>query len=188
MLHLFVDPQNPLMRGPTIVDQATGLQAAGAIMARLVGKGKIGPRWPYRHFDGRRGNWLYPRRTRSAHRCWLEDRHDDAVGGFTWLLSWRVATAKLIAIQLGGLHKNWIALTNALGRPDFAEDERFKLRPTRVANWLTLRDEFRPVFKSQTRDVWLERLLAGRPAMFGSPRYFPEVLDGCEVTHSVNFV
>ncbi len=93
---------------------------------------------------------------------------------------------KLVAIQLGGMQKNWIALTNAIGRPDFAEDERFKLRSNRIANWPALMEEFRPVFKAQRRDVWVERLIvADLPC--AEVRDISEVMDGNEVKHSQLF-
>src|SRR5262249_22533235 len=84
------------------------------------------------------------------------------------------------------LAKNWTALTNALGRPDFAEDARFKQRPDRIANWLVLMEELRPVFKSQPREVWLERLGGADPPC-SEVRDISEVLDGSEVKHSQLF-
>ena len=185
MLHLFVDPQKPLMRGPTIVDQATGLQAARAIMAMLVGKGKSGRggRIDISMVDAAIG--FIPDVLAAHTDVGLKiDTTTRSAGSQAFVMA--CGDGKLIAIQLGGLHKNWIALTNALGRPDFAEDERFKLRPTRVANWLTLMDEFRPVFKSQTREVWLERLLAA-DLPCSEVRDISEVLDGSEVKHSQLF-
>jgi crotonobetainyl-CoA:carnitine CoA-transferase CaiB-like acyl-CoA transferase len=96
------------------------------------------------------------------------------------------ADGKLVAIQLGGLHKNWMALIHAMGRPDFADDPRFKERPDRIDNWSVLMEEFRPVFKSQLRDVWVERLLAA-DLPCSEVRDISEVLDGSEVRHSKLF-
>src|SRR3546814_528044 len=42
MLHLFADPEQPRMRGPTVSDQVTGLYAANAILSALVERGRTG--------------------------------------------------------------------------------------------------------------------------------------------------
>src|SRR3546814_12233519 len=42
MLHLFADPEQPRMRGPTVFDQVTGLYAANAILSALVERGRTG--------------------------------------------------------------------------------------------------------------------------------------------------
>ena len=50
-------------------------------------------------------------------------------------------------------------------RPDLAEDARFATNATRVANRETLMAELRAIFAGDTREVWLQKLLAaGLPA------------------------
>jgi crotonobetainyl-CoA:carnitine CoA-transferase CaiB-like acyl-CoA transferase len=185
MLHLFVDPSMPVMRGPTIVDQATGLQAAVAILAQLVGRNKAGrgARIDISMVDAAIG---FIPDVLAAHTDVGLKINTTTRSASSQAFVMACGDGKLIAVQLGGLHKNWIALTNALGRPDFVEDERFKLRPHRVANWLTLMEEFRPVFNTQPRDVWVERLLAA-DLPCSEVRDISEVLDGSEVRHSKLF-
>ncbi len=94
---------------------------------------------------------------------------------------------KLVAIQLGGLHKNWIALTNAIGRPGFCRRRNASsCGPNRIANWLTLMEEFRPVFSTQPRDVWVARLVAA-DLPCAEVRDISEVMHGSEVQHSQVF-
>ena len=185
VLHLFVDPQKPLMRGPTLVDQATAFQAATAILAMLAGRGKSG--------EGARID-ISMIDSAVAFIPDVQAAHTDA--GLKINTTSRASSSqafvmacgdgKLVAIQLGGLQKNWIGLTNALGRPDLAEDERFKLRPNRLANWLVLMEELRPVFKQQPREVWLERLVAA-DLPCSEVRDISEVMAGTEVSHSQLF-
>lgn len=185
MLHLFVDPNAPMMRGPTIVDQATGLQAAGAIMAMLVARGRNGSggRIDISMVDAAIG--FIPDVLAAHTDVGLKiDTTTRSAGSQAFVMG--CSDGRLVAIQLGGLQKNWIALINAIGRPDFAEDERFKQRSDRITNWLTLMEELRPVFKTQSRDVWVDRLVAA-DLPCAEVRDISEVMDGAEVKHSQLF-
>src|SRR3546814_11205245 len=42
MLHLFADPEQPRMRGPTVSAQVTGLYSANEILSALVEDGRTG--------------------------------------------------------------------------------------------------------------------------------------------------
>src|SRR6185437_5067907 len=42
MLYLFTDPADPRMRGPTIADQATAMQASNAVLGALYGRERSG--------------------------------------------------------------------------------------------------------------------------------------------------
>ena len=170
------------MRGPTLVDQATAFQAASAILAALVGrKGSgEGARIDISMIDSAIG---FIPDVHAAHTdAGLKiDTTSRAAGSQAFVMA--CGDGKLIAVQLGGPQKNWIGLTNAISRPDIAEDERFRQRSNRVANWLVLIEELRPVFKTHPRSVWLERLIAA-DLPCSEVRDISEVMDGSEVKHS----
>ena len=58
--------------------------------------------------------------------------------------------------------KSWPALCEAIGRPDLMADERTVDPFTRRDNEEWLRSELEQIFRTRTRDEWLERLVAGR--------------------------
>jgi crotonobetainyl-CoA:carnitine CoA-transferase CaiB-like acyl-CoA transferase len=65
----------------------------------------------------------------------------------------------------GGNDALYKRLCAVLGRPDLAEDERFKSNPARVANRDELAVELGAVFAMRSADEWVERLTeAGFPA------------------------
>ena len=182
MLHLFVDQERPLMRGPTLVDQATALHASGAVMAMLLGRERTGHggRIDISMIDAAIG--FIPDVLAAHTDVGMKiDTTTRSAGSQAFVMA--CGDGKLIAVQLGGLAKNWTALTNALDRSDLGVDARFKGRAERIANWLVLMEELRPVFKSQARDTWLEKLIAA-DLPCAEVRDISEVLDGSEVRHS----
>ncbi len=56
--------------------------------------------------------------------------------------------------------RNFVRLCDALGRPELAEDERFRSNPIRVENIEALTEELTATFKERPVEHWLE-LLAG---------------------------
>jgi len=71
-------------------------------------------------------------------------------------------------------HANWLRLTEAVGRPDLAEDERFLDNAGRMANLAALGDILSEIFRTRRQSEWLDILEnAGVPA--------GPVLDVCEM-------
>jgi crotonobetainyl-CoA:carnitine CoA-transferase CaiB-like acyl-CoA transferase len=185
ILFLYVDKQEPIMRGPTIADQATALQATGAVMAMLVGRERSG-----------RGGRVDISMIESA-IGFIPDvmaAHSDvgmkidttsrAAGSQAFVMS--CSDDRLLAVQLGGLEKNWVGLLAAVDRSDLSKDPRFLGRSDRVSNWLDLLTELRPVFKRAPRDFWIKRLtVADIPC--SEVLEISEVFDGSEVKHSEIF-
>ncbi|MEQ8319461.1 MAG: CoA transferase [Rhodospirillales bacterium] len=70
--------------------------------------------------------------------------------------------------------RNWERLLDAMESPEFNDDPRFGTNIDRMANLKELEDVLTPVFKTRTRDDWLDRLeKAGVPA--------GPVMDVCEM-------
>lgn len=62
-------------------------------------------------------------------------------------------------------HANWLRLTEAVGRPDLAEDERFLDNAGRMANLATLGEILSEIFRTRRQSEWLDILeKAGVPA------------------------
>jgi crotonobetainyl-CoA:carnitine CoA-transferase CaiB-like acyl-CoA transferase len=181
ILHTFVDPEVPLLRGPTLVDQATALQASNAIIAALYGRNAtgVGARVEVTMIDASVG--------------FVPDLHvrftDDGLGTDADL---RAAVSQafvmrcsngVIAFQLGGIERAWTGLCKAMGHLELTKDPRFNPREARIDNWQQLIDTLRPIFLEQTRSYW-EQNLANEDIPCAPVLSVPEVQDDREVKHS----
>ena len=181
MLYTFVDPDQPKLRGPTLADQATGLQAAIAIMAALYGRSVsgTGARIDISMVDASVG--FVP----DFHSFYTDAgvaMEPDFRASMSQAFIMRCADG-MISFQLAGLEQAWGGLCRAVGRPDIAEDPRFAQRLTRVQNWSKLLDVMRPIFLQHTRRYWEEQLGAeGIP--YAAVLSIPEVHEDPEVKHS----
>jgi len=182
MLHLFVDPERPCVRGPTIADQATSLQAANAIIAALYSRERtgVGARIDISMLDAAIA-FMPDTFTASA-------ESDIEVGpqtraSFSQSFVFRCADDKMIGVHVGGPEQFWHALVAAVGDEAIAADPRFADRMSRVAHFSALTEAFAAVIKKQTHTVWLERMhLYDVPAAAVST--ISEVFDDPEVRHS----
>ena len=170
------------MRGPTVADQVTGLQASNAIMAMLRAKQKSGEggRIDISMIDAAASFIpdVYAGHTDAGVAMEPEAR---AASSQAFVMP--CADGKLIAIQLGALDKAFFSLVEVLGRPDLLQDPLFSTREARVANWPHLLDVIRPLFKTQPRDAWMPMLLdKGVPC--SEVLTIPEVITCAEIVHS----
>jgi crotonobetainyl-CoA:carnitine CoA-transferase CaiB-like acyl-CoA transferase len=181
ILYTFIDPEAPILRGPTLVDQATALQASNAIIAALYGRNAtgVGARVDVTMIDASVG--------------FVPDLHvrftDDGLGTDS---ETRAAVSQafvmrcsngVIAFQIGAIERAWIGLCKAMGRLELANDPRFNSREARVNNWQQLIDTLRPIFLAQTRSYW-EQHLANEDIPSAPVLSVPEVQDDQEVKHS----
>ena len=181
ILYTFVDPERPELRGPTLSDQATALQASNAIIAALYGKSVsgVGARIDISMVDASVG--------------FIPDFHAFYTdGGVATEPDTRAATSQayimrcsdgMMSFQLGGITRAWKGLCIAIDRPEIADDPRFSTREARVDNWSELLDLMRPIFITQPRSYWEERLAAGG-IPYAAVLSIPEVHADPEIKHS----
>ena len=181
ILYTFVDPDQPKLRGPTLADQATGLQAAIAIMAALYGRrvSGVGARIDISMVDASVG--FVP----DFHSFYTDAgvaMEPDFRASMSQAFIMRCSDG-MISFQLAGLEQAWGGLCRAVDRPEIAEDPRFAERLTRVQNWSNLLDILRPIFLQHPRGYWEQRLGAeGIP--YAAVLSIPEVHEDPEVKHS----
>lgn len=181
ILYTFVDPDQPKLRGPTLADQATALQAAIAIMAALYGRGVsgVGARIDISMVDASVG--FVP----DFHSFYTDAgvaMEPDFRASMSQAFIMRCADG-MISFQLAGLTRAWGGLCRAIGRPDVAEDTRFAERLTRVENWSALLDLMRPIFVQHPRSYW-EAALGAEGIPYAAVLSIPEVHEDPEVKHS----
>ena len=181
ILYTFVDPDQPKLRGPTLCDQATAFQASNAIMAALYGKrvSGVGARIDISMVD--------------ASVSFVPDFHSFYTdGGVAMEPDTRASVSQafimrctdgMIAFQLAGLTRAWGGLCKAMGRPDVAEDPRFREREVRLGNWSELLDIMRPIFIERSRNYW-EETLGAEGIPYAAVLSIPEAHEDPEIKHS----
>ncbi len=158
-LRLLTPPTNPRVIGPAIADAVTGQYAAMAVLAALLERGQTG--------KGRRVD--ISMLEAMAHFNLDSFTHYYAVGEIMGPLSRPVVSqsytfecsdGKWIALHMSSPTKFWEGLLEATGQQALAKDPRFSERLERINHQDDLIEIFTPVFKSDTREAWCEKLLA----------------------------
>ncbi len=158
ILSMFVEKDDPRMRGPTISDQITGMQACNAIMAALFERERTGV--------GRRiditlleASMYFMPDSFTAYTQGNVVMGPQSRAAISAAFAFDCADG-LIALHPSSTERFWQGLLKAMERTDIADDPRFKDRPGRIANFDALIAEMRPVFAKMTRAAWMERLAA----------------------------
>jgi len=158
-LRLLTPPTNPRVIGPAIADAVTGQYAAMAVLAALLERGQTG--------KGRRVD--ISMLEAMAHFNLDSFTHYYAVGEIMGPLSRPVVSqsytfecsdGKWIALHMSSPTKFWEGLLEATGQQELAKDPRFAERLERINHQDDLIEIFTPIFKSETREAWCEKLLA----------------------------
>ena len=158
-LSLFLDPEAPVVAGPTIADNIAGYTAALGVLGALVARGRTGR-------GGRvEVNMLEAMLAFTPDAFALVAMTGEAPGPLSRVAQSqtyvaRCADGALLAIHLSAPPKFWTGLLAALEAPELGTDPRFAARPSRVANYVALRGELAARFARRDRAGWLDRLAA----------------------------
>lgn len=176
MLYLFTDPDKPVLRGPTIADQATALQAANAVVAALYGRTRSneGCRIDISMIDATAS---FIADVYAAHTGANIQMTSDSRAAVSHAFVMRCADDKFVAIQLGARPGSFESLSRAVDSPELLEHPSFQTRADRIANWGAVLDALRPQFGKYLRDVIVRRLIENDIAC-------AEVLDVAEAVAS----
>ncbi len=150
----------PVKVGVAVVDVLAGYAAATAILGALLAGG--GRRLEISLLDV--GLSALVNVAQAALATGVEPgRHGNAHASIVPYQTFAASdTAVAVAGGNDGLYRRLCA---ALGRPELAEDERFRTNPARVEHRAELVAELEPVFASRPADEWVARLVeAGVPA------------------------
>ena len=182
ILHLFTDPGDPRMRGPTITDQVTGMQAAAAINAALFARHSTGQgaRIDLSMLDAAIG---FMPDSFAAYTQSGIDMQPETRTAWSHSFVFDCADKRMLAIHVGGPERFWQGMVAATGHPHLAADPRFAKRPDRVANFAVLIETLQPIFRTQPRAYWLERLNA-QDVPASEIHTVPEAMADPEVVHS----
>jgi crotonobetainyl-CoA:carnitine CoA-transferase CaiB-like acyl-CoA transferase len=158
-LRLLTPPTNPRVIGPAIADAVTGQYAAMAVLAALLDRERTG-----------KGHRIDISMLEAMTHFNLDSfTHYFSVGEIMGPLSRPVVSqsytfecsdGKWIALHMSSPTKFWEGLLEATGQQHLNEDPRFNERLERIKHQDDLIEIFTPVFKTESRDAWCEKLLA----------------------------
>lgn len=158
-LRLLTPPSNPRVIGPALADAITGQYAAMGILAALLDRSTTG-----------KGRRLDISMLEAMTHFNLDSfTHYYSVGEIMGPLSRPVVSqsytfecsdGKWLAIHMSSPVKFWEGLLEATGQQTLAEDPRFAERLQRIKHQDDLIEIFTPIFKTESRDRWCEKLLA----------------------------
>ena len=181
MLGMFLDARDPVMRGPTISDQVTGMQACSGIVAALFERERTG--------KGRRveitmveaSMYLMPDSftayTHSGIALGPETRAASSLA-----FAFTCSDGKMIAMQLSSVEKFWQGFLRGIGRQDIGDDLRYKDRASRVTNFHALIQTLQPVFATKPSAYWLKQI-SDQDVPCAPVHSIPEALADPEVMH-----
>jgi len=159
LLSLLTDLDKPRPMGISLSDHLAGITACNGILAALIARGRTG--------KGQRidtslleasVSFLGENAARFFENGKVPDRaartHQAQVYAFV------AADRKPFVIHLSTPAKFWQALARVAGRPEWIDDPRFATKETRSQHYDVLQGELAAIFKTDRRDVWLEKLQA----------------------------
>ncbi len=153
MLHAFLDPDHPEVRGPTIADQLAGMQACQGILGALVARAATG-----------RGCRVDVNMVESA-MAFMPDffasytrdgtlMQSNTRAAYSHSFAFRCSDGAFLGVQLSSPEKFWQALVAAIGRPDIAADSRFATRTSRIENFEALTAALQASFLMEPMAHW----------------------------------
>jgi crotonobetainyl-CoA:carnitine CoA-transferase CaiB-like acyl-CoA transferase len=152
MFHRGADPRVP---GPPVSDTVTGLYASIGILGALVARGEtgLGRKVEVSMLEAMIALATEPLGQLSAHGE-APPFFSRASKSQSYVVT--CACGSRIGLHLSSPEKFWLNLLNAIERPDLAE--KFPDRASRVAGYDVIAEELTAVFRSRTREEWMQRL------------------------------
>jgi crotonobetainyl-CoA:carnitine CoA-transferase CaiB-like acyl-CoA transferase len=176
---------DPLITGPSISDNLTGMYACYGILAALIERGRTG--------CGRMVDVNMLEATMAfmpdpflAHTMLGLPAEPLMRSRASQSYALRCSDGKLISIHMSSQEKFWRATLETFGVRHLATDPRFASRAGRVDNYLELARELQKVAATAPRDHWMERLEAN-DVPHAPVHSLPEVMADPQVRHLGSF-
>lgn len=180
-----IDPAKPVLNGPSLSDNITGMYAAYGILGALHQRERTG--------EGARVevNMLEASIAFSPEGFSQFTRLGSVPNPMSRVAisqsyAFRCADERLLAVHLSSMEKFWAAFANALECPDLLTDERFQTAPLRTQHYLLISDIVRQVFAQKPYAHWEARLTAA-DVPFAPVKTVPEVMQDPQVAQLQSF-
>jgi len=156
--HLKIDPEDPGISGPTTSDNVSGMAAAQAILAALVGRDRGKPN---RRIEV---NMLEASIAFTPDSfAMADDGHDvDRLTRVRASQSYAMTSSdgKMLVVHLSSAVKFWDALLAAVDDMALSGNPRFATRESRYKNYPEIQQVLAGVFRTRTLAEWIKRLAA----------------------------
>jgi crotonobetainyl-CoA:carnitine CoA-transferase CaiB-like acyl-CoA transferase len=176
---------NPVITGPSISDNLTGMYACYGILAALVERGRTG-RGRAVDVNMLEATIAFMPDPFLAHTMLGVPAEPLMRSRASQSYALRCSDGKLISIHMSSQEKFWLAVLEAFGAQDLASDPRFNDRAGRVDNYLELAQELQNVAATAPRNHWMERLEAN-DVPHAPVNSLPEVIADPQVRHLGSF-
>lgn len=178
---LMLDPENPVVSGPSISDNITGMYACYGILGALMKRQRSG--------EGARVevNMLEasiafsPEGFAQYTRLGITAKPQTRVA-ISQSYTFPCADGRLVTVHLSSVEKFWQGFVAAIERPELLADERFATPEMRTKNYAILNKEISQTLRTRTRDEWCARLEAN-DVPFAPVYSIPEVMEDPQVKH-----
>ncbi|MPM41604.1 Acetyl-CoA:oxalate CoA-transferase [bioreactor metagenome] len=174
-----LDPERPILNGPSLSDNITGMYAAYGILGALHGRERTG--------EGQRVeiNMLEasiafsPEGFSQFTRLGVAPNPMSRVA-ISQSYAFRCADGRLLAVHLSSVEKFWLAFVGTLQHPELLDDERFKTPALRTQHYALISDLVGKIFAELPYSEWEARLTAA-DVPFAPVKTVPEVMQDPQV-------
>ena len=176
---------NPVITGPSISDNLTGMYACYGILAALIERGRTG-RGRAVDVNMLEATMAFMPDPFLAHTMLGLPAEPLMRSRASQSYALRCSDEKLVSIHMSSQEKFWIAVLEAFGARSLASDPRFNTRAGRVDNYLELARELQKIAGTAPRDHWMKRLEAN-DVPHAPVNSLPEVMTDPQVRHLGSF-
>ncbi|MGI4721151.1 MAG: CaiB/BaiF CoA transferase family protein [Janthinobacterium lividum] len=180
-----LDPGQPVMNGPTISDNVTGMYAAYGVLGALMGRQRDGKGARVEVNMLEASIAFSPEGFAQYSRLGVVPAPQTRVA-ISQSHAFPCADGRLVAVHLSSVEKFWQAFVAVIERPDLLEDARFLDPQARTRHYAALNAEVAATFRTRTRDDWCARLVDS-DVPFAPVNTVPEVIDDPQVRLSGTF-
>lgn len=182
---LAVDPKDPRLVGVTISDNVTGMYAVNGIVSALYERERTnkGRRVEVNMLESSIG--FTPDAFAHLTRTKVEYGPSSRIAS-SQCFAFTCADGKLLAIHLSVQTKFWEALLKIVDQSSIANEEKFKTRPGRIANYHEQRAALQRVFATRPRAEWMAEL-DKMDVPFAPIHSVPDVMTDPQVQHLETF-
>ncbi len=176
---------NPIITGPSLSDNLTGMYACYGILSALVERDRTG-RGRTVDVNMLEATMAFMPDPFLAHTMLGLPGEPLMRSRSSQSYALRCADGKLVSIHMSSQEKFWRAVLEAFGAQKLADDLRFNSRAGRVDKYLELAQELQSVAQTAPRDHWMTRLET-HDVPHAPVNSLPEVMADAQVRHLESF-
>jgi formyl-CoA transferase len=176
---------DPIITGPSLSDNLTGMYACYGVLAALVERGRTG-RGRTVDVNMIEATMAFMPDPFLAHTMLGLPAEPLMRSRSSQSYALRCADGKLVSIHMSSQEKFWLAVLETFGVQNLASDPRFNSRAGRVDNYLDLAQDLQKAAATAPREHWMKRLEAN-DVPYAPVNSLSEVMADPQVRHLGSF-